>query len=211
MIHYSLQRNPAACSGRTANPADVPRAKPDGLTINQAAGNFCTLILCPRDRPAMTSDNPYQSTIPEDFVDSPRGYGGDPVLEAQGRYGGMNRLTYFLSYIGLSIASNVLQFVLVLAAPDLAPLALVVMIASFGVLIYLIVQRLKNLGYSGLWALALVVPLLNLLLVIRCLAAPEGYADHKTLDTAGKVIVGVILGLFVLAIGLVFLGAAMGP
>jgi uncharacterized membrane protein YhaH (DUF805 family) len=69
------------------------------------------------------------------------------------------------------------------------------------------VQRLKNLGYSGLWVLGLIVPLLNILVALRCLAAPEGYADHKTLDTPGKVIVGLILGLFVILIAFVVLAA----
>lgn len=99
---------------------------------------------------------------------------------------------------------------LIAIAPDLAPVALLLALATLGVMIYLIVQRLKNLGYGGLWVLGIFVPILNLIVLVRCLAGPEGYADHKTLDTAGKVIVGLILGLFVLVIGLVALGAAMG-
>ena len=44
------------------------------------------------------------------------------------------------------------------------------------------------------------VPLLNIIVAVRCVAAPEGYADHKTLDTTGKIIVGIVIALIALLI-----------
>jgi hypothetical protein len=67
------------------------------------------------------------------------------------------------------------------------------------------VQRLINVGLSKWWVPGLIVPLLNIWVAIQCIAAPEGYAQHKTLDTAGKVIIGLFPGAIVLVIALVFL------
>jgi hypothetical protein len=42
---------------------------------------------------------------------------------------------------------------------------------------------------------------------IRLVAAPEGYAVHKTLDTPGKVIVGLAIGAFLLLMAIFVLAA----
>jgi hypothetical protein len=53
------------------------------------------------------------------------------------------------------------------------------------VLLYLILERLANLGMSRWWALALVIPVLNLWFGFRCLVCPAGYAYHRKLDRVG--------------------------
>lgn len=113
-------------------------------------------------------------------------------------YGGIGRLQYFGFSVLLSIITNVLQFAIVSA--DLPAVGIVLGLLGLGGSIVLIVQRLKNLGYSGWWAFGFIVPILNILVGLRCLAAPEGYADHKTLDGPAKVILGIFVGVIVLAI-----------
>ena len=60
--------------------------------------------------------------------------------------------------------------------------------------------QIEKLRYRGLWVLGMFVPLLNIIVAVRCVAAPEGYADHKTLDTTGKIIVGIVIALIALLI-----------
>lgn len=100
-------------------------------------------------------------------------------------YPGIGRLHYFL----LSFGINILAIIPILG----------LIIALVGG-IYVVVQRLKNIGYNAWLAILMIVPIANIWVGFVCIAAPEGYADHKTLDTAGKVIAGIILSVFVLAI-----------
>ncbi|MCU0712799.1 MAG: hypothetical protein MUC43_12125 [Pirellula sp.] len=44
---------------------------------------------------------------------------------------------------------------------------------------------------------------------IRCLICQEGYADTKKLDTAGKIVTFIILGLFLLVLVAVILAFAL--
>ena len=123
-------------------------------------------------------------------------------------YGGIGRLQYFGYSFGIGIVNNILQAIA--AAADAPIVILILAVLGLVASIVLIVQRLKNMGYSGWWAIGIIVPILNILVGLRCLAAPEGYADHKTLDTSGKVIIGVILGLFALVILIVVIAAVAG-
>ena len=125
----------------------------------------------------------------------------------QGRtYGGIGRLAYFGYSFLINIVSGVLQAAL--AAGEMGGLVLIVSVVGMVFGIWIAVQRLINVGLSGWWVLGLIVPLLNIWVAIQCIAAPEGYAQHKTLDTAGKVIIGLFLGGIVLVIALVFLAGA---
>jgi uncharacterized membrane protein YhaH (DUF805 family) len=135
----------------------------------------------------------------------------DPASEvaAQRVYGGIGRLAYFGLSILIGIASNVLTSIIVgLSTPGQSQSVGLVAVAVVGLLnltasVTVIVLRLKNLGMNGFWVLGLIVPILNLVIAVRLVAAPEGYADHKTLDTPGKWIVGIFIGLFVLALVIV--------
>lgn len=133
----------------------------------------------------------------------------DPASEiaAQRVYGGIGRLAYFGLSILIGIVSNVAtSVVLSLVTPDQTPALIAVVVVALLNLtasVTVIVLRLKNLGMNGFWVLGLIVPILNLVIAVRLIAAPAGYADHKTLDTPGKWIVGIFIGLFVLALVIV--------
>lgn len=147
----------------------------------------------------VASDNPYAA--PRSSV-APRRVSSQVDNKA---YPGIRRLPYFLISIGINIFAGLL---------DIAVFPLVGSVLGFGAGMYLMAQRLRNLGYSPLlllWFLGALIPFLNIivllylaLLGIRCLACPEGYADHKTLDTPAKIIVGIILSLFVLGMVMAF-------
>jgi uncharacterized membrane protein YhaH (DUF805 family) len=126
---------------------------------------------------------------------------------SQGRtYGGIGRLAYFGYSFLVNIISGVLQAAMI--AGEMGGLVLIVSVVGMVFGIWIAVQRLINVGLSGWWVLGLIVPILNIWVAIQCIAAPEGYAQHKTLDTAGKVIIGLFLGAIVLVIALVALGGA---
>lgn len=138
----------------------------------------------------------------------------DPASEiaAQRVYGGIGRLAYFGLSILIGIVSNVAtSVVLSLVTPDQTPALIAVVVVALLNLtasVTVIVLRLKNLGMNGFWVLGLIVPILNLVIAVRLIAAPEGYADHKTLDTPGKWIVGIFIGLFVLALVIVVIAVS---
>ncbi len=50
-------------------------------------------------------------------------------------------------------------------------------------MIWVDIARFNNLGMSGWWILGLFVPFLNIWLKWRQFACPEGYANHRQLDT----------------------------
>lgn len=131
-------------------------------------------------------------------------------------YPGIGRLVYFLVHIGTAIASYVLIFALVMIAlgsksrgfPTAGLLLLMAVAALFS--LYMSVKRLQNLGMSGwaiLWAL---VPIMNLWIQWRMFACPAGYEDHRTLDTAGKVISGIAIGMLALAVIMGIAGSVLG-
>jgi len=122
-------------------------------------------------------------------------------------YGGLRRLPYFAYLFGGYILALLLTFGLGqalggTAAPGAgATLFIALPLLAYQILsIWVTAKRLQNQGYSGWWVLGLIVPLLNIAVSAKCIAAPEGYADHKTLDTAGKVIIGLILATIVVTI-----------
>ena len=148
----------------------------------------------------MSQQNPF--SVPSTF--------GETAVEpiTQQAYGGIGRLAYFGYSILNSIVSNLLVLALgAVLPPEAVAVALIVPALSFVAGIVIVVLRLKNMGYSGWWVLGLIVPILNLIVAVKLIAAPEGYAVNKTLDTPGKVIVGVMLGLIVLVFAVVLVAA----
>jgi len=69
----------------------------------------------------------------------------------------------------------------------------------------LIVFRLRNIGSNGWWALLFFVPIVNLVLLFRCLAFPEGYRNHRKLDFAAWVVTVFTVLLIVLILGRIIL------
>jgi uncharacterized membrane protein YhaH (DUF805 family) len=143
----------------------------------------------------MSSQNPF--AVPEVFGDSTF------VAASPRNYGGIRRLPYF----GYTFANGFVSKILSVAAgaAGIAEAAILIALISLVLTILISVKRLKNLGHSGWWVLGLIVPILNIVVSLRMLAAPEGYADHKTLDGPGKVIIGVLIGMFVMVIGMILL------
>ncbi|MEN7344291.1 MAG: hypothetical protein AAAFM81_15170 [Pseudomonadota bacterium] len=106
---------------------------------------------------------------------------------------GLQRLPYFLSNFAIGIVVFASMFV----GDIILGLA---MIVGFFATLYLGFVRLKNIGWSGWLTLLLIVPFVNYFVGIAALACPPGYAMTKTLDTAGIIIVGLFIGMFVIGI-----------
>jgi uncharacterized membrane protein YhaH (DUF805 family) len=113
------------------------------------------------------------------------------------RYGGISRLGYFLYSI---LICEVLMIGLS-RQPDPAKVFWVDVLC-IGATFCITAARLHNVGVSGWWSLLLLVPIVNILLGVRCSIFPEGYADHRQLDFAAKVILWLILGAVVILVGL---------
>lgn len=121
--------------------------------------------------------------------------------EQEKNYGGINRTVYFFGMFGVGVINGVFAAA-AQGEPGIAFLGLIITVtASF----ILVVNRLHNIGKSGWLSLLIIIPIANLFVGIPCLILPEGYQDTKKLDTAGKIIVGILIGLGVLSVaGLVF-------
>lgn len=124
---------------------------------------------------------------------------------AGSEYPGIGRLVYFGCVMVLSIVNVVLQQTLATTPGQ----SLLISLGVLPIAIVFVVLRLRNLAMSGWWALLMFIPLVNILLALRCLVYPPGYGDHRTMDAPAKIIVGVILGLFLLALGLVAVALLM--
>lgn len=114
------------------------------------------------------------------------------VRNVSREYGGIRRLHYF----GLSMLLGIAQSVISVATTPIdtnGTMSCGVLFIFVILSLLLVYFRLKNIGMNPWWALGLVIPILNIFIGVRCLAFQEGYADTKKLDTAGRVIVGIIL------------------
>ena len=111
-------------------------------------------------------------------------------------YNGLRRLPFFGWTVLLTLVYS-FGVVLSAEAPAIGLACMGLMLAGS---LYLYVLRFRNQGSSGLWALGMFVPLLNLYTGLRALAFPEGYADHRTLDTPARVLIGVWLLSLVLGV-----------
>lgn len=128
-------------------------------------------------------------------------------------YEGYGRSRYFLTYIvvtivfyGMMIASASLIMKNSAMKGDKALGSSFAVIALLGIVymiafMYVGAQRTKNLGMSGYAVLWTFVPIMNIWIGWRMLACPEGYEDHRTLDSPGKAISGIWIAMIVLAIG----------
>jgi len=132
------------------------------------------------------------------------------AINPQQTYKGLRRLPYFgyglLAGLIIEFLEQAIFYTVGVGAATFG-LGLLLGFLSFVVQVWIIALRLRNLGYSEWWCLGMLVPILNILIYFRCIACPEGYAHHKTLDTAGKIIAGIFLSLIVLAVLAIVLAA----
>lgn len=120
-------------------------------------------------------------------------------------YGGIRRLWYFFGMIAVSVFSEVCN----VAAEGEPAVVLQGMAVAYVLVFVLVVNRLRNIGMSAWYSLLILIPIVNIYIGIKCLVCPKGYEETKTLDTAGRVIGGIVIGLVVLGVvGLYF--AAFG-
>jgi uncharacterized membrane protein YhaH (DUF805 family) len=119
----------------------------------------------------------------------------------QKHYGGIRRLGYFLGMLG----AGVLYEVCSMAADGEPGVTSVGSIIALAISFILAVNRLRNIGTSGWDSLLILVPLANIYIGIKCLICQEGYEDTKKLDTTGRMIVGVSIGL-ILGVSLLGVG-----
>jgi hypothetical protein len=147
----------------------------------------------------MAIDNPYDNPY-----EAPQAELGASSSSTVARtYGGIGRGLYFGLGVLIWLASVVFLVVLSLVRPE-AYLqgSMFAMVAQIAGMIYVSGLRIKNLGQSPWWGLALIVPVYGLIVMIRCLAYPEGWSDHRRLDFAGKVIGGLIAAAIILPLAL---------
>ena len=114
------------------------------------------------------------------------------------QYGGIGRLAFFLSFLGVALLIGVIEVSVARSGrPAGIPIYGFVSLLPFTAIIY----RLKNIGQSPWWSLLCFVPLVNLVVVLPCFVLPRGYEDTKVLDTVGKLISLVFFGVAVLLVG----------
>ena len=131
----------------------------------------------------------------------------DPIQqnEQKKEYGGIGRTGYFLGMFAIAFVGAISD-----AAAQREP-----GMVSFGpgpiiaiaFAFFIVINRLKNIGRSGWWSLLILVPIANLFVGIPCAIFPEGYQDTKKLDTAGKIIACIFIGLVVLGLVCVVIGS----
>ncbi len=140
--------------------------------------------------------NPYAT--PSVAIENPK-----KATYSNGYYGGIGRLAYF----GYTFLAALIYQVAIFGLVGLTGggegavlLFLPLLLIYLGALMFIVAQRMINCGYSPWWCIGIIVPLVNILVGARALCCPEGYADHKKLDTPGKVLIGLFLGLFALVV-----------
>lgn len=103
-----------------------------------------------------------------------------------------------------------IAYFLVDARGHFAPtIGLVLLIAAPIATIILTVNRLRNIGVSGFWALTIFIPLVNIILHALCLSLPEGYSRTKKIDLTGWLVLGFYVTIIVLFMALIlFVGLA---
>ena len=128
-------------------------------------------------------------------------------------YEGLRRLSYFLRNLIVGVSCSILVFVAlvpVIISEELwwltALLILCIVIAACVFLVIFVMKRLRNIGASAWYTLLMPVPLVSGVLGILLLALPEGYAQHRKLDTPGTVILWITVGCIVLCVfmGIIF-------
>ena len=109
-------------------------------------------------------------------------------------FGGIQRMPFVGILVAMVVIGNIFTYLLTKnsSAPEfLLALQLLILFSYLAAIFF----RLKNIGMSPWWMLLLIVPIANLLILLRCFAFQEGYTEVGKLDTAGRVIMYSLVAL----------------
>lgn len=125
---------------------------------------------------------------------------------AQRHYGGLRRTQTAAILLGTWMLGALVLFT-VANIRGAVPATLILALNVIGILVALtvILLRLKNIGVRPAVGLLLLIPIGNLVGLLACLAIPEGYAHHRTLDTPGKLLTGLFLAAITIAVTILVL------
>lgn len=137
------------------------------------------------------------------------------LLEA--RWPGVSRRIYLVSFVVMPLLLSTLMAVLAFflldlkEKKDMETLEIVSGVASLvwaAFLIYISMQRFKNVGMSQWWILGNLVPVLNLWLGYRSICCPAGYEFHRKIDGKGIFLAvlywgGLLLSMVLLVFGVI--------
>ncbi len=124
---------------------------------------------------------------------------GPLALEVAETHPGLNRRTWVRSTVAWTILWLIVTPILIAAAkPAVSPLLLsiawgIVLTVFATVHLWFVSRRLLHVGYPPWFALMALLPGANLGIGFLCLIAPAGYARHRTLDRAGRILAGLCL------------------
>lgn len=119
-------------------------------------------------------------------------------------FGGIPRMPFVGIIVAIVVISNFLPIILATNSSSMAMVKglKILMFACYLAAVYF---RIKNIGMSLWWILLMIVPIANLLLLLRCFAFQEGYTEVGKLDPAGRMIMYSLIVLVVLLVVIFFL------
>ena len=122
-------------------------------------------------------------------------------------YPGVGRLSFFLSKLGIVVASICSTIYFGPGSAVVRIVSLLVLVAGF----ILDVMRLRNIGVSQWFALLRLLPYVNLLLAIGLLCAQTGWIETRRLDREGIIIASICGALVIIMIVAFFSVRMMSP
>lgn len=144
------------------------------------------------------------ATLSDSNLDNPASAISAEINVEQSANGGIGRLAYFLGTLailfGVCVIALTMLYVGLLDSEETNTPEKVLTLLGTVAAVYLVTLRLKNAAYNVWWAVCCFIPILNVYIGLVCLAGPEGYGDHKTLDVPGKIIAGLFFTIIVLSI-----------
>lgn len=138
----------------------------------------------------MSHENPYQSPadIEDDVINA---VGGDAD------FGGIGRVAFVAALAVIEIIEQATTRYWDVGKQ----VSEIISGISLLLFVWLISRRIKNFGESPWATLWLLVPVVNFLLIARCLVLPPGYSRHQTFDVGAKL---ALAAFVLLALGVVF-------
>lgn len=108
-------------------------------------------------------------------------------------YGGMGRIAYFLGTLSIGGAYAFIKGDPLYAPQGEPVMTLTIGIISIILLIVITVSRMRNITMNPWLSLLMPFPIVSIIVGITCLVRQQGYVETKKLDTAGRIIAGIVL------------------